>query len=320
MNQIETIYFHITKQCNLCCSYCYFEAGKKEFEELKSKEIVNVINDLPLSNTKRIVFTGGEPLLRDDIFDLAKRIRIVDEKVIIGITTNGILINKHNSRELVRLFDEIRISIDGPRYINDLQRGNYSFNKAIKALKNIIKAGGNPSAFITATSKNIGHLKDFMKYLLSQGICKIHISPVKLVGRARDETLLCNKEELQNIVEEFYFEQFGIRIESNVNELFNCGVGKYISINPDGSVFPCHVLSFPELCIGNVKNEQLHLILEKSEIMKNLRNLNFEEISKCHDCFSELSNKKSCLGLNVKDYASRSQLLNYFENNIREET
>ena len=224
------------------------------------KKIISIINDIPILNPRRIIFTGGEPLLRNDLLDLATEVTRINKKIVLGLTTNGILININNSQQLVRLFDEIRISIDGPRDINDFQRGPNSFENAMHALKCIINAGGNPSAFITATSINIVHLKVFMKYLINQGICKIHISPVKIVGRAKDETLLCDFKVLKNIVQEFYFEQFGLQIKSRGEESCNCGVGNYISINPDGSVYPCHVLSYPELCIGNLRNESLHSI------------------------------------------------------------
>jgi MoaA/NifB/PqqE/SkfB family radical SAM enzyme len=285
---IETVYIHVTKQCNLNCSYCYYYAGAKEDFELTTSEIKMIINDLPLLNPKRIVFTGGEPLLRKDIIELADSIKQVSKNIILGISTNGFLITQSIAFKLVCLFDEIRISIDGPREINDTQRGQDSFDEAMKAFKFIIEAGGNPSAFITVSIANIIHLKEFMKYLLSNGINKIHISPLKNIGRAKDKNLSCQIVELQKVVEQFYFEQFGLKMEHGTSESLNCGVGKYISINSDGSVYPCHVLSTPEFCIGNIKNTKLSDITNNSLILNNLRNSKFNEISNCNICLKDM--------------------------------
>jgi radical SAM protein with 4Fe4S-binding SPASM domain len=285
---IETVYIHVTKQCNLNCNYCYYYAGAKEDSELTTSEIKMIINELPLFNPKRIVFTGGEPLLRNDIIELATSIKHVSKDIILGISTNGFLITQSIAFKLVSLFDEIRISIDGPREINDSQRGQDSFDKAMKAFKFIIEAGGNPSAFITVSIANIFHLKEFMKYLLSNSINKIHISPLKNIGRAKDKKLSCKLVELKKEVEQFYFEQFGLKMEHGTSESLNCGVGKYISINSDGSVYPCHILSTPEFCIGNIKNERLSDIINNSLIMFVLRNSKFNEIPKCNICLMDL--------------------------------
>jgi radical SAM protein with 4Fe4S-binding SPASM domain len=313
MNELNTIYFHVTKQCNFQCTYCYFESGGKMNYELSSAEINKVVYELPVLEAKRLIFTGGEPLLRHDLFDIARRIKNLDIKLVLGITTNGSMVNYHNSRDIAELFDEIRISIDGFKDINDLQRGHSSFDKAINAFELVIKAGGNPSAFITATSINIGQLKEFMNFLFSLGICKIHISPLKLVGRSNDESLLCNREDLNKKVEEFYNDRFGLKTEHINTELCNCGVGQYISINPDGSVFPCHVLSFPEFCIGNIRKESLASVLKNSILMDKLRKFEFKELVKCNTNFSGSIINDSCLGMLIKDKALRNHLFEYLD-------
>jgi radical SAM protein with 4Fe4S-binding SPASM domain len=297
----------------LRCCYCYFEAGKKDSKELSTLEVIELINDLPLLNPRRITFTGGESLLREDVFELAGKIRHINSDIVTGITTNGTLINNSNAKELVYLFDEIRISIDGPREINDMLRGQNSFDQAIRAFDLIINAGGNPSAFITATTLNICHLKSFMKFMLSNGICKIHISLLKNVGRAKYGNLMCDIMEVNKIVNGFFFEKFGLNMNSIREDSSNCGVGKYISINPDGSVYPCHILSFPEFCIGNIKNEKLSSIFFNSSLMNKLRTLHFNEISQCISCLSGLSPDFSCLGMQVHNNIERLQLIEYFQ-------
>ena len=308
---IDTLYIHLTKRCNFNCLYCYFDSNSSQNVELSHQIISRIIDDLPSLSPCRIIFTGGEPLLVEDVIKIGERIKETNNKIIIGITTNGSLITEKLATDLVRVFDEIRISIDGPQEINDVLRGYHTFDYAMLAFKKVIEAGGNPSAFITATTYNVSHLKVFMKFLLSRGISKIHISPVKLIGKAQNKNIQCDIEELKETVEEFYFEQFGLKLKQIDHESFNCGLGKFISINPDGSVYPCHVLSFPELCIGNVKNENLSSIFYNSTLLKILRNLNFNEISGCTECFSRISSKNSCLEAVIRNNAFKTEILKY---------
>jgi sulfatase maturation enzyme AslB (radical SAM superfamily) len=136
-------------------------------------------------------------------------------------------------------------------------RGKGSFEKAMTAFRYVLNAGGDPVAFITVTSLNLPYLKDFMHFLLRNGILKIHLSPLKLAGRANADKMLCDVEEVKRITGEFWYETFGLRLKRERKEGFNCGVGKFLTVYPDGSVYPCHLLAFPEFCIGNVKKQRL---------------------------------------------------------------
>ena len=309
MNSPDTIYFHVTKKCNLHCSYCYFSAGEPMDKELSTEEALSILEYAFLLNPKRLVFTGGEPLLRKDILKLAKLLKNVRNKIQLCITTNGTLINEENEEDLVETFDEIRISIDGFKEINDAMRGKGSFEKVMKAFRYILNAGGDPVAFVTVTSLNLSYLKEFMHFLLRNGIFKIHISPLKIAGRAEDDKMLCDFEEIKRIVDEFWYETFGHRLKSESKDAFNCGVGKFLTVDPDGSVYPCHVLAFPEFCIGNVRKQSLYSIYHDSILMNKLRKLHFSEIAQCADCFKELSQEGTCLGVRAQDRNFRKELV-----------
>ena len=200
INSLDPVYLHVTKRCNLDCVYCYFSAGEPMEEELSTDEILSVLRDVNLLNPRRVVFTGGEPLLRRDILKLAETLKNMEKELRLCLSTNGTLINGENVGGLVKNFDEMRISIDGFKEINDAIRGEGTFEKAMKAFRHILNAGGDPIAFITVTSLNLPYLKKFMHFLLRNGILKIHISPLKLVGRARDDKMSCDFEETRRIV------------------------------------------------------------------------------------------------------------------------
>ena len=179
----------------------------------------------------------------------------------------------------------------------------------MRAFRCIIDSGGDPVAFITVTSVNIFNLKETMSFLLRNGIVKIHISPLKLVGRATDNRMLCDKEELKRIVEDFWYETFGLQLKSERKDTFNCGVGKFLTINPDGSIYPCHVLAFPEFCLGNVKEQRLYSIYHDSSLLKKLRNLHFSETAQCAECFKGLSQDGTCLGIHAQNKGFREELV-----------
>ena len=318
----KTIYIHVTRACNQDCLYCYFSAGKPMSDELYFNEMLPVFDDIQQLNPQKVVFTGGEPLLRSDIFELAHAFREADKKhhIRLSIISNGTLINENNAKDLVESFDEIRISIDGFKQVNDIIRGKGTFDKAVNALDVIQRMGGNPIASVTVTSLNITTLKEFLSFLLHRKrICDLHLSAVKLIGNALNRTdLMCHTEEIKQILAEFWYESFGIRSEhdsmddnSNKNT-FNCGVGTYLTVYPNGSVYPCHLLAFPEFCIGNVKKQGLYSIYNQSSLMHKLKNLHFREIAQSAECFKELSREGTCLGVLAQERNFRKQLHNLF--------
>lgn len=307
MIAIETIYIHLTRKCNLHCKYCYNDSGIAGQTELSTQQFSTFIDDLKSIDVKKIVFTGGEPLLRDDIFELAHKVRSTKKNVLLSISTNGTLITRNSSKMLVNLFDEVRVSIDGPEQINDAIRGDQSFDGAMAALRRITEVKGNPIASITATSLNIDHLNVFLSFLISQGINNIHVSPIKLIGRAKDENLTCDFKQVNNIVNGFLQKNFGISLKRQKGDN-NCGVGRYISINPDGSVFPCYMLSFDEMCIGNILIESIISMLKRTQILNSLKTIRFDELNQCEVCYKELSTLTKCSELS-NSYTPQSRPL-----------
>jgi len=308
----DTIYLHITRRCNLQCAYCYFSAGYPMDNELTTEAMLDVMKDIHKLHPKRVVFTGGEPLLRKDIFLFSQTLRKLDPGVQQCIITNGTIIDEKNTEDVVAHFDEVRISLDGLENVNDPIRGQGTFKKAMKAFKTILQAGGDPIAFITVTALNISYLKNFMDFLLANKVYKIHLSPLKLVGRATDETMLSKFEDAKKIATEFWEETFGLRLHSQNLETFNCGVGRFLTLNPNGAVYPCHVLVFPEFCIGNVREQGLYSLYYESCLMNTLRNLHFSKIAQCAECFKKLLpvSEGACLGVCAQETGFREQLWN----------
>ncbi len=148
--------WHLTYRCNLRCRYCGFCENK--VEELDTRSILNIINELALCGTKLIVLTGGEPFLREDLSEIIEFCKT--KKLFVSINSNGTLI-KEQIRKL-RKVDAIKLSLDGPKHINDFIRGTGVHDKVIEAIQ-ICKNEGLEVNISTVISK---HNIDYIQYII----------------------------------------------------------------------------------------------------------------------------------------------------------
>ncbi len=126
----------LTKRCNLQCEHCYANSVQalNDPDELSTKELFGIIDQLAEMSVNEIFFTGGEPLMRSDIVDIlhytfSKGIRIL-------ISTNGILLGERFLSKVQDVdFKLFQISLDGPEQVHDSIRGPGKFKRTIKALK-----------------------------------------------------------------------------------------------------------------------------------------------------------------------------------------
>lgn len=275
-----------TTGCNFRCVYC-FEKDKNYPNEVMSEqvmdEIINLI-DTSLSDggNLSISWYGGEPLLR---FDILKKLRIriknlVDKKNLnfdSGIVTNGYLLNKEISDELVKLgVTNAQITIDGEKEIHDKKRflvnGKGSFDKIIENLLNINKEL-SVAIRVNVDKENIDNLSKFINYINDCGIgakenVGIYFAPVKNYDTKNiNASKMCysvkdfSKEEIE--LNRILYEK-GLEPWDNISP--NLGICGALSpnsfvIEPDGAIQKCWNL------VGDKKSLCGHLI--ESEKYKN---------------------------------------------------
>jgi len=129
MPRPRTVYLHLTKRCNLDCQYCYFDAGQAMADGLSLKEFTRLFGDIVQLGLEKLVFTGGEPLLREDIFDIVSIFRQIDaaRRTHLCLMSNGLLIDDEVAHGIARHLNEVRLSVDGPEAVIDRLRGRGSF-------------------------------------------------------------------------------------------------------------------------------------------------------------------------------------------------
>jgi len=132
------VHIRVIEQCNQRCSYC--ERRPFRYSRLPTtKQLLDTIDGLARLGTKRITLTGGEPLLRDDLYDIVQCIK--HHKISCSLTTNGRLVKENIP--LVKSLDQLTVSIDGDKAVHDAYRGEGSYDASVQAIK-IARANGIP--------------------------------------------------------------------------------------------------------------------------------------------------------------------------------
>jgi len=317
--RIQNIYLHLTKQCNLSCTYCYFDAGARGENELSLSQMERLFEDIKKLCPRKIVITGGEALLREDFFDISHSLNAIRGATKLCLISNGTLINELIAKKIVNTFDEVRISLDGPKEVNDRLRGQGAFDGAIKAIRYLWLAGISPEVSITATSRNVDGLPEFLTFLKNDMfVSSFHVSLFRPVGRGLVRPdLEVSWREVQSKLTEYWRKCFGDPSVNMLTEGFTladcgrCGIGQHINILPDGSVFPCHVLSFPEFYLGNIKETSLIEIIDHSILLDKLRKLDFNQFYSMPEELDTILQNAECMG---EVFIEHPQMLHNFCN------
>lgn len=171
--------WNITRRCNLKCVHCYAHAKDKSFkDELTTDQGLELIDDLARFGVPVILFSGGEPLVRKDLPDLAdyavkKGLRAV-------ISTNGTLISAKTGHTLKDIgLSYVGISLDGMQAVNDRFRGvKGAFNSALGGIKNCQAAGIKVGLRFTINKfnvKEIPHVFDLLEEMDIPRVCFYHL-------------------------------------------------------------------------------------------------------------------------------------------------
>lgn len=160
------VVWNITKRCNLKCAHCYAQAGDIPFDnELTTIEGKNLIDDLARFNVPVILFSGGEPLVRQDLPELAAYAVKKGRRAV--ISTNGTLISPEIAQTFKAIgLSYIGISIDGMEEINDRFRGvKGAFQAALEGIKNCLEAGIKVGLRFTINRFNVGEIPNIFNLL-----------------------------------------------------------------------------------------------------------------------------------------------------------
>jgi len=193
--------WNFTNRCNLSCHHCYSKADPYNTDSLTFSKIQQIIPQLLESKINFIIFSGGEPLIREDIYDIATQMK--KNNIITYLSTNGMYINEKNVKKIINTFDYIGISIDGKEKTHDYFRGQKgSYLKAMNAIKLIQKNGGNCGIRFTLTKETQNDFYSMFDLVEELNINKFYISHLVYSGRGKDNLNIdLSKEQRREYVE-----------------------------------------------------------------------------------------------------------------------
>ncbi len=178
------VVWNVTRQCNLKCVHCYAHAKDEFFEnELSFEEGKTLIDDLAGFGVPVLLFSGGEPLVRKDLPDLAAY--AVEKGMRAVISTNGTLITKKMARTLKEIgLSYVGISLDGMETINDRFRGvRGAFNKAMQGIRNSQEAGIKVGLRFTINKANVQEIPSIFDLLEEMDIPRVCFYHLVYAGR-----------------------------------------------------------------------------------------------------------------------------------------
>ncbi|MHC4125249.1 MAG: radical SAM protein [Planctomycetota bacterium] len=175
------VVWNITRRCNLKCVHCYNDSGiDKDFNEITTEKAKAVLDDLAQFGVPSVLFSGGEPLLRRDLFELITCAGQSGLRTV--ISTNGMLITKDVAKRIKDCgVSYVGISLDGIGKINDKFRGvQGAFEKAVEGVRNCIAVDVRVGLRLTLTKRNVQDLEGLFNFFEDENIeraCFYHLVP-----------------------------------------------------------------------------------------------------------------------------------------------
>lgn len=257
-----------TSACNFQCPFCEASAGPALPNELTTGEARDLIDDLSSMGAKRLVVSGGEPLVRPDIVELMGYARECGIEV--GLVTNGYLVEERwNELREIDYFLYFT-SIDGPSQFHGRSRGPAdAFDRALNGLERFAEID-TPTRLVNTVVQpgNLHLLPEIREIVLASSATRWHLTPAAKVGRAAgtDEYSL-DGHQLRKVVE--FVRSSRARIDVDLGEAhtylgcldgfppgrpFFCGAGlTRCSIMPEGSVVACQQVYDLRYAEGNIR-------------------------------------------------------------------
>jgi len=277
------ISFNITEKCNLRCKHCLTDAGSFNPNELTTTELFKLIAQMREFGSFFITLGGGEPLLRNDLFEVIEYGR--KNFIAVSLVTNGILITKEMVQRLNELdLDTITVSVDGLEKNHEFIRGKGTFLKTIEGLK-ILREYCNTAKLsirFTMNNRNIGEYQGVIKLAEDLSLDMIRLTPMLLLGRAEENSdLLLNQKEYAKFIQDTQDIQSNIKVilphQEDKKKFFitptdfGCHCGKEACwISQTGDFYPC-IFFGKDFKAGNIKTDKYLDLWEKSKAMTMLR-------------------------------------------------
>ncbi|MFP4055303.1 MAG: radical SAM protein [Candidatus Brocadiia bacterium] len=180
------VVWNTTRRCNLACAHCYLDAGGDGRGELSTQEGMALVDDVAAMGSPVLLFSGGEPLLRGDLFELGRR--AVGQGLRAVISSNGTLITRPVAERVREAgFAYVGISIDGSPPTHDaFRRKEGAFEAAIRGVRHCLEAGVKAGLRFTLCRRNADDLDAVLDVVEREGVPRFCMYHLVYAGRGRE--------------------------------------------------------------------------------------------------------------------------------------
>ncbi len=201
------VIWNLIRRCNLTCKHCYSISADTDFPgELSTPEVFRVMDDLKAAHVPVLILSGGEPLMRPDIFSIARRAK--EQGFYVGLSSNGTLIDETNIDAIATMgFDYVGVSLDGIADTHDrFRRKVGAFDASLAGIRLCLARGIKVGVRYTMTEDNAHDLVPLLRLVEDEGIDKFYFSHLNYAGRgnkhrARDARHRTTREAMELLFE-----------------------------------------------------------------------------------------------------------------------
>lgn len=295
----------LTYRCNLKCNICFLPKRVKESNEWTTNEIKNIIDKFSEMGVLGIEFSGGEPLLIDNIFTLIDYAK--SKGLITHLSTNGVFLKENAEKIVLSYLDSVSISLDGSKdEIHNNIRGE-SYKNIVEGIstllhqRNIHKKDMEVKIITCVNKNNFLDLKNVIKLAEELKVDKIGFIPFHKIDTIAGQSNIVNSGEFCKIMKEICNSNLIENSSSYISLFENYFRGRKspvacyapwttIIVDCYGNVFFCPYHLQKNISIGNIKNISLPALWYNNKI-NNIR----RELKSCRECLWNCSTEISLL-------------------------
>ena len=181
------VVWNYTNACNLRCRHCYQNADKPTSEELSTTQRKEIIDQLDQENVVTVAFSGGEPLMRSDLFEIAEY--AAKKGIYVSMASNGTMITRSVARRLKEIgVGYVDVSLDGakPETHESFRGVPGCFKKTIEGIRNLVEAGISTCVAVTATKRNLYEIPKIVELAKRLRVRRIIVFNFIPTGRGRE--------------------------------------------------------------------------------------------------------------------------------------
>ncbi len=314
--RLGALWLEVTDSCQLDCPYCYAssEFADKNGGWLRLEDYGRLLSDPAAKTANRIVISGGEPTLREDLLDILRLCRETvcnNNSVSLVLVSNGIRQAPELWRTIAGLVDVVQISIDGPTAeVHDLVRGQGTFEKSIATFKILADTDlkGLHIAF-TPIDINVDYIPAMVELAYQLDASMLHVTRLSLTKKCLDRNISLDYKRFAVALERAKrraIRHMGIIAQTPEDTgrkrpfLFyplyrearkavirkrwvNCGAGRgSLLIDPYGNAYPCVELRQPDFQFGNISDKSLSDLATLAQQWEDT--ICVDSIETCKDC------------------------------------